>query len=343
MLAYPVSPSIHLADLIALISFACAIYRRTTRYIRIPTTLIGLIDASVSNRVAVNWNGLKNRLGAYHEPLHTIIDTTFLKTLPQAEIRNGIAEILKISSCAHLATFEAVEKYGSRFIEQRFGHVDGSREVVAAVGDVVIRQSKSNPLSHAPGHMFEQVFPLPSHLLPTPRLTQPPPNAAIRSVLTVEIPNPREHNLNRIMYFGHTWSPVLELSTTPPLLHGHAISIDMCFSAAIAHHLGLLDTAHYEQFLRAFSSLGLALDHPAFTVELMRRATAAAVRTRDGLLRAPVPVRGLGECEILMMVEGEVLEKAFEGHKRVVGGLLRGGLGVEVDVAVRCARVVNGH
>ena len=46
--------------------FACASYRRNTPYIRIPTTLIGLIDASVSIKVAVNHGKHKNRLGAYH-------------------------------------------------------------------------------------------------------------------------------------------------------------------------------------------------------------------------------------------------------------------------------------
>lgn len=44
--------------------FACAAYRRTTNFIRIPTTVIGLIDASVSIKVAVNYGNYKNRLGA---------------------------------------------------------------------------------------------------------------------------------------------------------------------------------------------------------------------------------------------------------------------------------------
>lgn len=125
-----------------MLRFACAIYRRTTQYIRIPTTLVGLIDASISNRVAVNWNGLKNRLGSYHEPLHTFVDPTFLKTIPEAEIRNGIAEILKISSCTHLSTFEALEQHGESFISKRFGYVDGQDAELACVGDAVIRQGK---------------------------------------------------------------------------------------------------------------------------------------------------------------------------------------------------------
>lgn len=56
-------------SLIVIIRFACAAYRRNTNFIRIPTTVIGLIDASVSIKVAVNYGNYKNRLGAYHAPM----------------------------------------------------------------------------------------------------------------------------------------------------------------------------------------------------------------------------------------------------------------------------------
>ena len=62
--------------------FACATYRRSTNYIRVPTTLIGLIDASVSIKVAVNHGNSKNRLGAYHASQKVILDFSFLRTLP---------------------------------------------------------------------------------------------------------------------------------------------------------------------------------------------------------------------------------------------------------------------
>ncbi|MDT5165395.1 MAG: demethyl-4-deoxygadusol synthase, partial [Mycobacterium sp.] len=77
--------------------FACASYRRNTPYIRIPTTLIGLIDASVSIKVAVNHGKHKNRLGAYHASQKVLLDFSFLKTLPEDQVRNGMAELIKIS------------------------------------------------------------------------------------------------------------------------------------------------------------------------------------------------------------------------------------------------------
>ncbi len=62
--------------------FACASYRRKTPYIRIPTTLIGLIDASASIKVAVNLGKNKNRLGAYHASQKVFLDFSFLRRCP---------------------------------------------------------------------------------------------------------------------------------------------------------------------------------------------------------------------------------------------------------------------
>ena len=125
-----------------LTSFACSVYRRGTRYIRVPTSLIGLIDASVSNRVAVNWNGYKNRLGAYHEPTHTVIDSTFLRSLPQSEIRNGISEIIKISSCTDIVTFELVEQYGQDLMQTHFGLKNVENDELMKVGNRLIQRGR---------------------------------------------------------------------------------------------------------------------------------------------------------------------------------------------------------
>lgn len=158
---------------------------------------------------------------------------------------------------------------------------------------------------------------------------------AIKSVLEVEVPNSREQSLDRVMYFGHTWSPTLELAVSPPLLHGHAISVDMCFSATLAHHLGLLPFDQYHRFLGVSSRLGLTLDHPVFTLDLMKQATKATTATRDGRLRAPVPTGRLGSHEILQMVDEAVLERVYEEHKRAAEEWPRKGSGLDMDIAIR--------
>lgn len=114
--------------------YACASYRRTSNFIRIPTTLIGLIDASVSIKVGLNHGKMKNRLGAYHAPKITFLDFSFLKTLSEGQIRNGFAELVKISTVGEKTVFDLLDKYGEQLIKTRFGYMDGSPEEVLEAG-----------------------------------------------------------------------------------------------------------------------------------------------------------------------------------------------------------------
>jgi len=112
-------------------------FRRTTNFIRIPTTLIGLIDAAVSIKVGINHGKHKNKLGAYHAPIHTFLDFTFLRTLPQAQIRNGFAELIKISTCADIRIFDLLDKYCEKLISTGFGRADeGDQEVRDAADEI---------------------------------------------------------------------------------------------------------------------------------------------------------------------------------------------------------------
>lgn len=120
-----------------MLRFACAAYRRNTNFIRVPTTVIGLIDASVSIKVAVNYGRYKNRLGAYHAPMHTFLDFNLLQTLPKAQVRNGFAELIKISSCSHLEVFELLDKFCEQLIDSKFGRADGSPDEVRKAADIV--------------------------------------------------------------------------------------------------------------------------------------------------------------------------------------------------------------
>lgn len=80
--------------------FCAATYKRGIDFIQIPTTLLSQVDASVGGKLGVDFNGLKNHIGVFQNPLAVIIDTTFLQTLPPSEIRSGYAEIIKHSLIA---------------------------------------------------------------------------------------------------------------------------------------------------------------------------------------------------------------------------------------------------
>ncbi len=75
--------------------FAAATFKRGIAFINIPTTLLAMVDAAVGGKTGINFNGLKNEVGAFCEPRAVLTDTVFLKTLGARDIRSGYAEMLK--------------------------------------------------------------------------------------------------------------------------------------------------------------------------------------------------------------------------------------------------------
>ena len=75
--------------------FAAACYQRGVGYVQIPTTLLAQVDSSVGGKTGVNHPGGKNLIGAFHQPLAVIADTDTLATLPDRELRAGLAEVIK--------------------------------------------------------------------------------------------------------------------------------------------------------------------------------------------------------------------------------------------------------
>lgn len=92
--------------------FAAATFKRGINMINIPTTLLAMVDASVGGKTGINFNGLKNEIGAFAPASSVLIDCEFLKTLDHANILSGYGEMLKhglISNVKHwseLVTFD---------------------------------------------------------------------------------------------------------------------------------------------------------------------------------------------------------------------------------------------
>lgn len=153
----------------------------------------------------------------------------------------------------------------------------------------------------------------------------------IYEMLKLESPNLHEIGLDRVIAYGHTWSPLHELIPETPLRHGHAISIDMAYTATLANHRGLLSDAEHTRLLTLFSRAGLTIDHPQFDEHVIDKGTAAILKTRDGKLRLAVP-NPLGSCTFLNDVSQEELLLALKKHKDFAKGYPREGAGLEAFV-----------
>lgn len=273
--------------------FACATYRRSTNFIRIPTTLISLVDAGVAIKVGVNHGKLKNRLGAYHAPKKVILDFSFLQTLPTPEVRNGMAELVKIAVVSNAEVFELLYEHGDELLATHFGHIGGTPELKEIAQQVNYK--------------------------------------AIETMLELETPNLHELDLDRVIAYGHTWSPTLELAPSVPLLHGHAVNIDMALSATIAQQRGYITVEDRDRILGLMSRIGLSLDHPLLDIEHLWYSTQSITQTRDGLQRAAMP-KPIGECFFVNDLTREELEAALTEHKRICAEYPRGGAGIDAYV-----------
>ena len=78
-----------------LAGFAAAVYQRGVPFVQIPTTLLAQVDSSVGGKTAINHALGKNMVGAFHQPLAVISDVATLDTLPERELRAGLAEVIK--------------------------------------------------------------------------------------------------------------------------------------------------------------------------------------------------------------------------------------------------------
>ena len=93
-----------------LAGFAAAIYQRGVPFLQVPTTLLAQVDSSVGGKTAINHARGKNMVGAFHQPLAVIADVATLDSLPERELRAGIAEVIKhgfILDSAFVAWLEA--------------------------------------------------------------------------------------------------------------------------------------------------------------------------------------------------------------------------------------------
>jgi shikimate kinase/3-dehydroquinate synthase len=75
--------------------FAAATYMRGIPWVAVPTTLVGQVDAAIGGKTAVDLPEVKNLAGAFHWPARTVVDPLLLDTLPEAELLNGAAEVVK--------------------------------------------------------------------------------------------------------------------------------------------------------------------------------------------------------------------------------------------------------
>jgi 3-dehydroquinate synthase len=127
---------------------AAAVYCRGVAHIKIPTTLLGLIDAGIGTKNAVNFAGRKSSLGTFHPPEHSILDASFVRTLDSRQVRSGMAESVKIALVRDRELFERLERDGPELALTRM-------TAPSDAADHVIRASVARMLEELSTNLYE--------------------------------------------------------------------------------------------------------------------------------------------------------------------------------------------
>ncbi|XP_073810542.1 2-epi-5-epi-valiolone synthase isoform X2 [Danio rerio] len=257
-----------------IVGLAASLYRRRTPYIRVPTTLLSYIDASVGAKTGVNFANCKNKLGTYIAPVAAFLDRSFIQSIPRRHIANGLAEMLKMALMKHRGLFELLEVHGQFLLDSKFQSAS------------VLENDRIDPASVST-------------------------RVAIETMLEELAPNLWEDDLDRLVDFGHLISPQLEMKVLPALLHGEAVNIDMAYMVYVSCEIGLLTEEEKFRIICCMMGLELPVWHQDFTFALVQKSLCDRLQHSGGLVRMPLPT-GLGRAEIFNDTDEGSLFRAYE-------------------------------
>lgn len=142
--------------------FAAATFKRGIAYINVPTTLLAMVDASVGGKTGINFNGLKNEIGAFAPAASVLLETEFLRSLDSHNFFSGYAEMLKhglISHTAHWAELLAFDtsRIDYAYLKKLVGQSVQVKEDIVEQDPFEHGIRKALNLGHTAGHAFESL------------------------------------------------------------------------------------------------------------------------------------------------------------------------------------------
>jgi 3-dehydroquinate synthase len=245
-----------------LAGFVAATWLRGVRVVLVPTTLLGMTDAAVGGKTAINTPDGKNLVGAFYPPAGVLADTGTLSTLPPADYVSGLAEVIKAGFISDPVILDLIE---------------------------------SDPAAAArPGGPHER------ELI----------ERAVAMKAAVVSQDLREAGLREMLNYGHTLGHAIERAEDYRMRHGEAVSIGMCFAAAVSRLAGRLDPATAQRHRTLLTAVGLPVRYRADAWPQLRAAMAVDKKSRASVLRLVV-LDGLAKPGIMADPPEELLELAF--------------------------------
>ena len=256
---------------------AACLYRRGVPFVRVPTTLLAIVDASVGVKNGVDYlcesvdETYKNRVGSFYAPSSCLLDTAFIASQDRRNISNGLGEIIKLALVRSSDLFDLLETHGSALVESKFGDTNSVPDGVAQrIIDVSIQI------------MLEELG-----------------------------PNLWEFKLERCVDYGHTFSKLLEMVPGADIFHGEAVNIDGFFCCLLSYLRGFITMDTVNRVFRCMELLELPTTSSYFTSELAWQSCKDAVEHRHGAQRIPLMTE-IGDSVCVSDITPDELDRAVE-------------------------------
>lgn len=266
--------------LLDIAGMAACLYRRGVPFVRVPTTLLSIVDASVGVKNGVDYccqltdESYKNRVGSFYAPSSCLLDDSFIATQDARNISNGFGEILKLALVRSGDLFELLEAHGAALVDSRF-----------------------TSTSSVPDGVSSRIIEL-----------------SIQIMLEELGPNLWETVLDRCVDYGHTFSKLLEMVPGADIMHGEAVNVDGFFCVVLSYLRGFIDMDAVNRIFKCMQSLSLPTNSVDLQSELAWQSCKDAIEHRHGEQRIPL-LTGIGESICVSDITREELDRALEMMK----------------------------
>jgi len=253
------------------VGLAASMFRRRTPYIRVPTTSLAYVDASVGAKNGCNFCGSKNRLGTYVPPVAALLDCDFFKTQGSRDISNSLGEMAKMAIMKSAELFKLLDEHGPQLVSSRFQARDDADDAPARV----LRLSIETMLEELAPNLWEDSL---------DRLVDF--GHAVGQCLEMEA-----------------------LGTQHELMHGEAVACDMAYMTVLSHVLGNISATERDSILHMLRRCSVPVHNPLFDRKFFEAAMKDRVANSMGM-RLPLPV-GIGKARVFNNVSDQDFERAF--------------------------------
>jgi 3-dehydroquinate synthetase len=266
--------------LLDIAGMAACLYRRGVPFVRVPTTLLAIVDASVGVKNGVDYccattdETYKNRVGSFYAPSSCLLDPSFITTQDERNICNGFGEILKLALVRSVDLFELLETHGAALVKSKFATT-----------------------SHLPEEVGTRIIDL-----------------SIQIMLEELGPNLWEYKLERCVDYGHTFSKLLEMVPGADIMHGEAVNVDGFFCCVLSYLRGFIPRETVDRVFRCMQSLKLPTNSTDLISKLAWQSCKDAVEHRHGEQRIPL-ITDIGESVCVSDVTPDELDRALEVMK----------------------------